>query len=47
VPAGVLGRDYFCDNGTGTCTYYGGNGTFSPCQTGVYTPLHVATPKKK
>ncbi|WP_368501896.1 DUF6520 family protein [Flavitalea sp. BT771] len=40
-PAGVLGRDYICANGSGTCTYIGGTSPYQPCQSGIYTPLHV------
>jgi len=47
VPAGVLGRDYFCANGTGTCTYFTAGNTYQPCQMGVYTPLNVTAPQKK
>lgn len=45
-PAGVLGRDYICANGTGTCTYYQAGNTYQPCQSGIYTPLNATPPKK-
>lgn len=36
-PAGVLGVDYECAAGEGTCTYTTPNGVkFIPCQPGVY-----------
>lgn len=37
LPAGVLGVDYECAAGEGTCTYTTTNGIkFIPCQAGVY-----------
>jgi hypothetical protein len=47
LPAGTLGKDYMCTSGSGTCTYYGGNGTYLPCQSGVFLPFHAAAKKKK
>jgi hypothetical protein len=39
-PAGVLGTDYVCASGGGTCTYIGIPGDWEVCQKGIYTPLH-------
>ncbi|MDO6433313.1 DUF6520 family protein [Flavitalea sp. BT771] len=45
-PAGVLGKDYICLNGTSTCTYYTAGNTYQPCQSGIYTPLHANSSQK-
>jgi len=47
LPAGTLGKNYLCESGSSTCTYYGGNGTYLPCQSGIYTPFAVKAKKKQ
>ncbi|MBN8856730.1 MAG: hypothetical protein J0H07_33045 [Sphingobacteriales bacterium] len=44
--AGVLGKDYICLSGGGTCTYIGAGNFFQPCQSGIYSSLHVRALKK-
>jgi len=46
VPAGVLGLDYYCASGAGTCTYITAGNFYQPCQSGIYMPLNVKAPKK-
>ena len=47
IAAGILGKDYYCLNGTGTCTYYTAGNTYQPCQAGTYMSLHTQSAKKK
>ena len=47
IAAGIFGKDYICLNSTSTCTYYGGNGTYLPCQPGSYMSLHAQSASAK
>jgi len=38
VPAGEMGRDYSCNQDTGTCTWCRVGNVFLPCQTGKFVP---------
>lgn len=48
APTGILGIDYTCSQGSGTCTYYTTNGgiTYTPCMSGVYDPCQGCIVKK-
>jgi hypothetical protein len=45
--AGVLGENYYCENASGTCTYFWNTGTnsYQPCQTGEYQSFSIKLKK--